>query len=223
MNPENQNFPPTQQNQPQPDILPTGINTSAPIEPLKPELVKRKSPIFLILLGALFIGASYFLYTKITDNSVVTPTPVSTISITYLNNENGYSIKFPKTDYTRLDCIGEELTVEKYSSGNRASPMTITACERDSRYDLESKTYTSIQNEPKESKYYNIIKEDIQIGEVLGKLYIHTFTEIEDGPYPKWFVIARVNKNNKTYEIYFSDKSKIDLFYQILATFQFTN
>lgn len=154
------------------------------------------------------------------------PTPTATTDPTadwetYVNSENGYSIKFPKSDFTRLGCIGEELTAVKYGTDNRPSPMTMIACERDSRYDLETKTYTTIQKEPEETKYYNIVKKDVQLGGVLGKLYVYTFTNIEDGPYPEWYAIAKVNKNNKTYEIYFSDKSKLDLFNQILTTFKF--
>jgi len=164
----------------------------------------------------------------------VSPTPKTVSSITvptdetadweiYTNNENGYLIKFPQSDFTRLGCIGEELTAEKYGSNNRSSPMTMISCERDSRYDLETKTYTSIQVEPEETKYYNIVKKDIQLGGVSGKLYVYTFTNIEDGPFPKWFATAKVNKNNKTYEIYLGDKSKLYLFDQILSTFKFAD
>lgn len=157
-----------------------------------------------------------------TTEPIATPDPTADWEL-YTNVENGYSIKFPKTEYTRLGCIGEELTAAKYGTDNRPSPMTMVACERDGRYSLETKTYASIQSEPAETKYYNIVKKDVQMGGILGKLYIHTFTNIEDGPYPEWFTVAQVNKNNKTYEIYFSDKAKLDLFNQIISTFKFTN
>ena len=225
-------------------VLPTGINTepftpplpTSPVEitpPVEPEKPKSKlipvlvAVLILVALGAVGVWAyqTYFVQTPVTE-IISSPVPTATLDPTanwetYINNENGYSIKFPKSDFVRINCIGEELIAEKFGIP-RASPMTAIACERDSRYDLETKTYTSIQSEPEETKYYNTVKKDVQIGGILGKLYINTFTEIEDGPYPKWYAIARVNKNNKTYEIYFDDKSKLDLFNQILSTFQFT-
>lgn len=206
-----------------------------PVQLPKP---KAKFPIMylvLSLLSLLFLASTAFLYyqniqlksilaTYQTSNA--SPTPTATIDLTadwetYTNSENGYSIKFPKTDYIRFVCPNEELTATKRGADNQTSPVMVTSCARDSRYDLETKTYISIQKEPEETKYYDIVKKDVQMGGVLGKLYIHTFTNIEDGPYPKWFAIALVNKNNKTYEIYFSDKEKLDLFNQILSTFKF--
>lgn len=152
-----------------------------------------------------------------------TNTDTTTNWETYTNNEKGYSIKFPKENYTQISCTGEEFTATKSTTSANISPATMTSCERDGRYDIESKTYASVQDEPIETKYYTIVKKDVQMGGISGKLYIHTFTGIEDGPYPAWYALARVNKNNKTYEIYFGDKDKLDLFNQILSTFTFIN
>ncbi len=204
---------------------------------------KPKTNSFLVILLSilLFISVSiagFFafqnqkLIKEITASKIM-PTPVVTdepIAIsdptadweTYTNEENGYSIKFPKNIYIRLGCLGEELLLQRYDGVNRP-PLAMVDCPRDSRYSLESKTFTSIQNEPEETNYYNIVKKDIEIGGILGKLYTFTFTEIEDGPYPKWYVKALVNKNNKTYEIYFDDKEYLNVFDQILSTFRFTN
>jgi hypothetical protein len=156
----------------------------------------------------------------VATSSSMTVDPTANWEI-YSNGE--YSIKFPKSDFIRLICPNEELTATNRGTDKRISPIDATSCERGGRYELETKTDTLIQTEPEETKYYNIVKKDIRIDGILGKLYVYTFTEIEEGPYPKWFAIARVNRNNKTYEVYFANKNKSDLFDQILSTFKFTN
>jgi hypothetical protein len=142
---------------------------------------------------------------------------------TYTNSENGYLVKFPKTEFTRLGCMGEELTAAKKGSDNRPSPMVMIACERDGRYTLETKTYNSIQPLPNETKYYNIEEKNLMLAGLPAVQFTYTFTNIEEGPFPKWYTIVWINKNGKTYEIYFGDKSNLELFDQILSTFKFLN
>lgn len=141
----------------------------------------------------------------------------------YVNKEYGYSLRYPGEMYIRLICTGEELTVTTRTEKNkRSSPVVVGECNRGGKYELETVTHPTIQPDLEETKYYNIIKKDIKIDDISGKIYLYTFTNIEEGPFPKSFAIARVNKNNKTYEIYFGDINKLDLFYQILSTFKFT-
>lgn len=158
-----------------------------------------------------------------TIESIATPDPTADWE-TYVNTENGYSIKFPSESYIRLMCEGEELTVSvRTASDDRKSPVGPLPCNRGSKFDIEAKTYLTIQSEPQEDQYYKIEKKNLLMGGIEGKLYIYTFTNIEEGPYPKWYAIARVNKKNKTYEVYFGNKEKLDLFNQILSTFKFIN
>lgn len=164
-----------------------------------------------------------------TSMSESTPAPVVTIDPTlgwevYTNNKNGYSMKFPSSNYIRLECEGEELTATVRSENDkRESPVYVGECNRGGRYEVETKTYTSPQAEPKGDEYYKIDKKNVTIGGKLGNLYVYNFTNIEDGPYPKWYAVARVDNNGKTYEIFFGDKDNLDLFNQIISTFRFTN
>lgn len=154
---------------------------------------------------------------------VATPDPTEQWEV-YDNEENGYTIKFPSESYIRLACEDEELTATvRLETDTRQSPIEMGSCNRGGKYELETKTYSSIQPEPEESKYYLVEKREVLIDGNKGNLYIHTFTNIEDGPYAKWYVLARINKDNKTYEVSFSDKQNLDLFNQILSTFKFTN
>jgi hypothetical protein len=209
-----------------------------------------KTPWILITLIVILLGlASYFGYqtyqlkqqltiqqptptpaTTVSNSPASTSTPIPTSDPTaswevYTNSENGYSIKYPKfaDGFTRLVCPTEELTVTTTDTGNKTSPITMPSCERGGRYEFETKTTAFIAPAPEKTKYYDIVEEDIVVGGLNAKRYTFTFTNIEDGPYPTWFTSVRINKNNKTYEIYFSDKTKLALFNQILSTFKFTN
>ena len=140
---------------------------------------------------------------------------------TYINTNNGYSIKYPQI-FLRLICPDEELTLTNKGVDNRIGPIEMSTCARGGRYTLETKTHESIQPEPQETKYYTIEKKNILLGSLQAKQYTYTFTNIEVGPFPIWYTIAKVDKNGRTFEIYFDDKNSSQLFDQILSTFKFS-
>lgn len=217
-------------------VVPTPVPTNEVMENSQP----RNNNLLVVLLSVfLFISivaAGFFVYQnqklvkelKVSKTATLKDTDYipsganeTIVWETYSNEQNGYSIKFPKNNYIRLGCMDEWLTAVKYTT-DIPTPLTMEACERDGRYNLlEVKAHETIQGEPEQTEYYDILQSDIQIDGVLGKLYTYSFTHIEEGLYPEWFIVAHVNKNDKTYEIYFSDKSNIDLFYDILSTFKF--
>ncbi|MBI4065139.1 hypothetical protein HY409_02120 [Candidatus Gottesmanbacteria bacterium] len=139
----------------------------------------------------------------------------------YTNIENGYSLKYPNQGLLRLICPGEELTVTNDGVGNQVGPVEMSTCARGGRYTLETKTYNSIQPEPEKTKYYTVEGKSINLSGIQAKQYIFTFTNVETGPFPFWYTLARVNKNGKTYEIYFDEKESLYIFDQILSTFRF--
>lgn len=142
---------------------------------------------------------------------------------TYTNQEKGYSIKYAKEGFLRLICPGEELTVTNDGVGGRTEPVQMATCARGGRYTLETKTYDTLQVEPQETQYYTIEKKNVILGGLQAKQYIYTFTNIEEGPFPQWYTMARVNRNGKTYEIYFDEKDSLGTFDKILSTFKFLN
>lgn len=222
-----------------------------PVPPIAKYQIPRpaptsKTPWILISLIIVLLGVtSYFGYQNYQLKQQITtqqpsPTPVKAIVNSpmptstpdqtadwevYTNSANGYTIKYPRLadGFTRLICPEEELTVTTADTGNKTSPVNMTSCERGGRYEFETKTTNFIAPAPEQTKYYDIVEEDIVVGGLNAKRYTFTFTNIEDGPYPTWFTSVRINKDNKTYEIYFSDKTKLALFNQILSTFKFTN
>lgn len=236
----------TQQVPNQIPVTPPPIDTYPTPQPVP---TSKTSWILILLIVALLGLASYFGYQNYqlkeqltiqqpnpspSNNTVNRPTSTSTQSLpsdpaanweVYTSSANGYSIKYPKfaDGFTRLICPDEELTVTTANTGNKTSPVVMSSCERGGKYEFEIKTTDFVAPVPEKTKYYDIVEEDIVVDGFNAKRYTFTFTNIEDGPYPTWFTSVRINKDGKTYEIYFSDKSKLDLFNQILLTFKFTN
>jgi len=220
-----------------PEVVVPPSSPSTPAVPIPPELPKQS--LFLVKLAQVLLGVSilaiiaYFVGTFVTAKKVtLTPTPSvlpSPATIpdpianweVYINTQNNYSIKYPKS-FLSLICPNEELTLTNRSVDEvRPGPIEMSTCARGGRYTLETKTYPSPQPAPQETKYYKIEERTITLGGVPAKQYTYTFTNVEVGPFPVWYTIARVNKNNKTYEVYFDDNDSLILFDQILSTFGF--
>ncbi len=186
----------------------------------------------ILLVGAVVFGAYFYLQvrTMTLDKIAPSPTPAPIASSDptadwhiYTNNESGYSIKYPN-NMVRLICPKEELNlVNKEEGDTRLEPVEMSSCARDGRYTLETKTYSSPQDPPEQSKYYKIEEKTITLGGITGKQYTLTYTNIGAGPYPEWYTFVKVEKDKKTYEIYFSSKDQLVTFDQILSTFKFTD
>ena len=224
-------------------VIPTPIVVPQPVSPLQSNsnhTSSSKFPGFLIVFLVLIILGlvGYIGYLKMVGNKVVpSPSPITYATIqptlaptatpdptadwtTYTNAKYKYSLKYPNT-FLRLICPNEDLTLNNREKDVRPGPIEMNSCARGGRYTLETKTYETIQKEPIETKYYTIEKKNITIGGLSGKQYIYTFTNIETGPFPTWYTTAWVNKDGKTYEIYFDQKDSLSVFAKILSTFKF--
>lgn len=231
-----------EQAQTQPTPTQPALNPAVPVKQNNKTLIIAALFVFLLMAsGLVYLGyQNYQLQQKVvqlsgqqTDQgkSTLNPTASPTLPTldqtanweTYTNQEKGYSIKYPKEGFLRLICPGEELTVTNDGVGGKTEPVQMDTCARGGRYTLETKTYDTVQAEPEETQYYIIDKKNVILGGLQAKQYIYTFTNIEEGPFPQWNTMARVNRNGKTYEIYFDEKDSLSTFDQILSTFKFLN
>lgn len=217
---------------PIPPISPTadssGVNNASPKSSPLTSIAWVLIGVAVLALAAYFAGTKYLGSQKpaATPTAMASPTPSATPDPTasweaYTNKEKGYLVKYPKAGFLRFICPDEELTVTDRNIGNQTSPVVMETCGRGNRYTLETKTFDSIQPEPKETEFYSVTKKDILLADLPATQYFYTYKNTAIGPFPQWYTIARVNKNNKTYEIYFDEKDKLDLFGQILSTFKF--
>ncbi len=221
----------SEQSIPTTDPTPMAPTTAPPLAPKSPKL-----PLILLTIFALAAtsAAAYFYFYPRTNtpypavSATPSPTPIATVDPTanwqtYINQEKGYSIKYP-SNFLQLICPTEELILTNKEAGEtRKGPVEMPSCERDGRYTLETKTYPDLQALQAESKYYTVVEKSITLGGLPAKQRTYTFTNIENGPFPTWYTIAQVEKDKKTYEIYFSNKDSIAIFDQILSTFEFQN
>lgn len=196
-----------------------------------------------ILLTSLFVGSSVYFWQKSVNEEMVDSLEQKIASLetansiadweTYANKAKGYSAKYPQNTYMRDVCPDEELTLanrENYSGygGNKneePGPTKKETCVRDFRYSLEIITHADAVylEVPESNSEYAISEENIMLSGISGTKYTATWIAEDRSPAPLWYSKVLVEHNNKTYEIYFSDKENELLFDQILSTFEFTD
>ena len=148
----------------------------------------------------------------------------------YSNEAKGYTIQYPSETYLREICPDEELTLlkrERYEGykNTETSPQQKESCARDFSYDLEISTHSDNQNLeiPQTNSNYSVEKESIKISEIDATRYTATWTAENQSQAPLWYTKVLIEKENITYEIYFSDKDNLELFNKILSSFELLN
>jgi hypothetical protein len=229
------------QTQPQPEMPPMA-------EPPTPEEPKSKKKMFMIVgivvvvLALAAAGIFAFMQmNKTVDHmavEVLSPSPEAMedkmedeMSDWEIYMGGGYSLKYPKGEYTRIICPGDEsdnfyLTV---SNEGQTGPIISSTCARDSSFALEL-SFPESETE-RLAPDYEKTTEEILIDDVNATK--STYKQINSTPGSSWYVLVSFKNNGTNYQLKFTGKcgstndisqmalcaNELD---QILSTFQFT-
>lgn len=192
--------------------------------------------VLLLLVGV----GSYFLGQQSVQPVASLPTPTTPPAIptpdetanwkTYINSENGYSIKFPNDKLIRIICPKEELTLSIRSSSETQDEIDASTCARDSLYPIE--VFVSKQDkypkEPESDEYFSVSKQNIVVANLPALKYKVTPTgkscDCQTGLTPG--IEVRLDYKGKTYVFLLSKEEEAKTleteFNKMLTTFKFT-
>ena len=144
---------------------------------------------------------------------------------TYINTQNGYSIRYPEKYFVRLICLGEELTLIKRETNDIRNDVNMEACARGGRYKFEIVTSAKVFSLPQSYEYNRVTNKPVKIDNKVGVKY--TVEQIKEYPGPSMAVGEKeyyiyINSDGKYFEIYFGGKDLSEYLDQILSTFKFT-
>lgn len=165
---------------------------------------------------------------KPTQTTILSPIPSIDPTAnwkTYTNEKYRYSLKYPLDIFVRQICEGEELLLSKRDPTDKAEYHDAGGtCGRGARYLIEIITVTEpVIDEPKSNDDYTVTKTEFNIGDLKAIKYTAESSLQPDNPGPKWYTEVFIEHNNQIHRIYLGKKEFLEIFDQILQTFQFTN
>lgn len=215
---------------------------TTPPPPQKPSMFSNKFVIIgivLLFLIPIVLAFAYFFVLQKNSSSQQTavpkvipietsaPTPTTAVDITagwetYTSTQSAFTIKYPKENFVRLSCPGEDLVLKTRQVTDTKDVEVFETCGRDGRFTIEAFAATSL-TEPVADAYFAVEKSTITIAGLSANKYITTKKPTNEGPGPDWSEDVYFDKNGKTYQIHFDKSVAEDIKTAILQNFQFTN
>lgn len=139
---------------------------------------------------------------------------------TYTSPDKTYTIQYPLDTFIQYLCQGEELRLVPRGDAKEES-VAMDTCARDSRFTIETVTYSQLPTPWKSDEYYQVIKKDITVAGIPAQQYTVTQIKQPEGPGIEFSKYVYVPYKGKYYEFYLGEKNLVDTFDTMLSTVTF--
>lgn len=193
--------------------------------------------VLLFLIPIVLALGYFFVFQKNTTNEqgpvptvipieTSAPTPTTAVDITldwetYTSTQSAFLIKYPKENFVRLSCPGEDLVLRTRQAADTKDVEVFETCGRGGRMTIEAFAAATL-TEPTTDEYVNVVEEDITVAGVTARKYVTTKKPGVEGPIPDYSEDIYLNRGGKTYLIHFDKGVTDEIKNAMLDSFKFT-